>query len=103
MRQQYYVRPSDRGILAWDVDCLVEAARDLPRRRIPLDHIVELDAPCGGPGERLTWRAMVGHLRLILEADARAALENRSDILAVQFLADPDPDFVGRGPDDLPY
>ena len=68
-------------------------------------------------------RGMLEHLRLIDEADlsypiilsadgavmdgrhrvAKAAREGRSEIEAVQFDADPEPDHVGLGPDDLPY
>lgn len=34
---------------------------------------------------------------------AKAVLEGRTEIDAVQFPRDPDPDYVGRGPTDLPY
>jgi hypothetical protein len=34
---------------------------------------------------------------------AKAALQGRDWIEAVQFERDPEPDHVGRGPDDLPY
>ena len=33
----------------------------------------------------------------------KAALEGNDVIQAVQFEDDPAPDYVGRGPDDLPY
>ena len=123
MRKQYYFSPSSRGLLAWDVDRLVRLASALPRRRIPLSRIRELDEAWSGEGERPTWRAMLEHIRLIDEADlsfpiilsargavmdgmhrvARAAREGREDIEAVQFGEDPEPDYVGRGPDELPY
>ena len=123
MRKQYYFRASNRGLLAWDVDRLVELSKDLPRRRVPLNELRELDELWAGENEKPTWRAMLEHVRLINEADlshpiilsasgeimdgrhrlAKAALENRHDLLAVQFSQDPPPDHVGRGPDDLPY
>jgi hypothetical protein len=123
MRKQYFFRRSDRGLLAWDVDRLVELTKDLPRRAVPLTHIRELDAVWYGDEERQTWRAMVAHIRLIDAADlsypiilaangdvmdgmhrtAKALLEGRATIEAVQFAQDPEPDHVGRGPDDLPY
>ena len=123
MRKQYFFRKSERGILAWDVDRLVELSRDLPPRRIPISELRELDEAWVGGDETPTWRAMVEHMRLIAEADlaypiilaadgevmdgrhriAKADLEGRSDILAVQFPADPEPDYVGKEPDDLPY
>ena len=123
MRKQYYFRESERGLLAWDVDDLAELSRHLPRQRVPLTKIRELDQPCGGEGAHLTWREMAEHVKLINEADlsypiilsasgevmdgrhrvAKAAMEGRDAIEAVQFETDPPPDFVGREPDDLPY
>ena len=123
MRKQYYFRPSPRGLLAWDVDRLVELSRDFPRRQVPLAGLRELDEPWSGDDERQTWRAMIDHIRLINEADlsfpiilaangevmdgrhriAKAALEGRDTIAAVQFEIDPPPDHVGRRPEDLPY
>jgi hypothetical protein len=66
---------------------------------------------------------MVDHIRLIHVADmafpiilssqgaimdgrhrvAKALLEGRTEIEAVQFVTDPEPDYIGRGPEDLPY
>ena len=123
MRKQYYFRPSPQGLLAWDVDRLVALTRDFPRRRVPLAELRELDEPWSGDDEQQTWRAMIEHMRLIQEADlsfpiilaangdvmdgrhriAKAALEGRETIDAVQFTNDPPPDHVGRGPEDLPY
>ena len=120
MRKQYYFRPSPDGLLAWDVDRLVELSRELPRRMVPLAAIRELDEPWS---ETQTWRELVEHVKLIDEADlsypiilsadggvmdgrhrvAKAAREGRSELMAVQFVEDPVADHVGRGPDDLPY
>ena len=123
VRKQYYFRPSDHGLLAWDVDRLVRLSSHLPRKRVPLAEIRELDEAWSGDGELPTWRALLEHVRLIEEADlsfpiilsasgavmdgmhrvARAVLQGRHDIEAVQFDEDPAPDHVGRGPDELPY
>lgn len=123
MRKQYYFRPSSRGLLAWDVDRLVQLASHLPRKHIPLSEIRELDKDWFGEDERPTWRAMLEHMRLIEEADvsfpiilsasgavmdgmhrvAKAALRGRTAIEAVQFAEDPEPDHVGLGPNELPY
>ena len=123
MRKQYFFRPSADGLLAWDVDRLVALTKDFPREFIALDAVGELDKPLAGDGEKQTWRALLEHMRLIEEADlsypiilsatgevmdgrhrlAKAALRGDSRILAVRFLRDPEPDFIGRGPDDLPY
>jgi hypothetical protein len=123
MRKQYYFRQSNRGLLAWDVDRLVQLSSDLPRKRVPLTKIRELDEAWSGDEESPTWRAMVEHLKLIDAADlsfpiilslsgavmdgmhrvAKAARQGRIEIEAVQFEEDPEPDHVGRGSGDLPY
>ena len=123
MRKQYYFRPSPRGLLAWDVDRLVARTASLPRMRVPLSEIRELDEPWHGGLEGPTWRELVEHVRLMDEAElaypiilaadgcvmdgmhrvAKALREGRAAIEAVRFTEDPPPDHVGRGPDDLPY
>lgn len=123
MRKQYYFRPSSRGLLAWDVDRLVELSSTLPRKQISLGNIREFDEAWSGEDEPPTWRAMIEHMTLIDDADpsfpiilssngavmdgmhrvAKAAREGRKDIAAVQFDHDPEPDHIGLGPKDLPY
>jgi hypothetical protein len=123
MRKQYYFRPSASGLLAWDVDRLIELSRRLPRQTVPLAQIRELDEPWCGDDERPTWRAMLEHLRLIEAADLsypiilssegavmdgmhrvmKAAWQGLATIGAVRFECDPAPDHVGRGPQDLLY
>ena len=120
MRKQYYFRASPRGRLAWDVDRLVRLTRDFPRKHIPLHTIPELDQPWPSAP---TWRDVIAHLQLIEAADlthpiilsasgeimdgrhrvAKAVLLGLRDIDAVQFGEDPEPDYVGREPDELPY
>src|SRR5262245_55034717 len=39
VRKQYYFRESARGLLAWDVDRLVELTKSLPRKHVPLSAI----------------------------------------------------------------
>ena len=123
MRKQYYFRPSNRGLLAWDVDHLVQLSSNLPRKYVQLTEIRELDEAWFGEDEQATWRRMIEHIRLIEEADlsfpiilsagggvmdgmhrvAKAVLEGRQAVEAVQFPTDPMPDYVGRGPNELPY
>jgi len=123
MRTQYYFRQSERGLLAWDVDRLVKLSNGLPRKHVPLDSIRELDEEWSAGDQRPTWRAIVGHMQLIEEADlsfpiilsatgevmdgrhrvAKAALQGRKTIEAVQFASDPEPDYVGVPADELPY
>ena len=123
MRKQYYFRPSPAGLLAWDVDRLVELSRTLPVRAVPLEEIQELDHALFGADEAPTWRSFAAHCRLVHEAEVRypiiraadgavmdgmhrvskALLEGRDTVDAVQFETDPAPDYVGRRPDELPY
>jgi hypothetical protein len=123
MRKQYYFRPSARGLQAWDVDRLIALSRHLPLRQVIVEELGELDRPWSGDGETQTWRELLAHIRMIDEADlsfpiilaangevmdgrhriAKAALEGRATINAVQFDADPPPDYVGSEPEDLPY
>ena len=123
MRKQYYFRQSTRGILAWDIDRLASLSAGLPRKRVPLSQITELDEAWCGDDERQTWRSMLEHVKLIEAADlsfpiilsssgaimdgrhrvAKAALQGRKEVDAVQFDEDPEPDHVGLGPEQLPY
>ena len=123
MRKQYYFRPSPAGLLAWDVDRLVELTRTFAVRAVPLEEIRELDEARFGGDEAPTWRSFAAHCRLVQEAELRypiiraadgavmdgmhrvskALVEGRDTIDAVQFDRDPEPDHVVRGPDELPY
>jgi hypothetical protein len=123
MRKQYYFRPSERGLLAWDVDRLITLTTRFPRIHVPLTSIRDLDEPLSSDDDSPTWRATVEHVRLIEAADlsfaiilssdgrvmdgmhrvAKALLLGRATIEAVQFTDDPEPDYVGVHPDQLTY
>lgn len=125
MRKQYHFRRSDRGLLAWDVDRLIELAAGLTPIAVPLAALRELDEAFwfSHDGVRPTCREVALHAKLMNEADlrfpiilsgqgrvmdgmhrvCRALIEGRESILAVQFAEDPPPDSVGVGPDDLDY
>ena len=123
MRKQYFFRSSPGGLLAWDVDRLVDLSRDFPVHAVPLSEIRELDEPIFGDDERPTWRSLSAHMQLvdaaelrypiILAADGavmdgrhrivRALREGRTSIEAVRFSEDPAPDYVARRPEELPY
>lgn len=124
MRKQYYFRPGERGLMAWDVDRLVTLSKDLPRIDVPLAAIRELDAPFSSEeDDPLKWRDVIEHAKLIEAADlsfpiilssngsvmdgmhrvAKAVLLRRTTIEAVQFSDDPDPDYVDVHPSELPY
>ncbi len=125
MRKQYHLRPSERGLLAWDVDRLIELTVDLPRHEVPLSAIGEFDEEywSSSVGDRPTCRAVAEHARLIAATDlrhpiilsadgrvmdgmhrvAKGFLEGREVIEAVRFEIDPEPDYVGVNADALPY
>ena len=71
IRAQYYFRPSDDGLLAWDVRRLVELSRGLKARRVRLSGIRELDENhwYAYEGQIPTCRSIVEHAKLIDEAD----------------------------------
>ena len=129
MRKQYHFRSSEKGLLSWDVDRLIELSRDLPIKTISLDIINEFnDVYWYGLGEnngdeRPTCKNIAEHAKLIKETDlkfpiilsvdgrvmdgmhrvCKAYIEGMNTIEVVQFNNDPDPDFVGKYPGDLPY
>src|SRR5580658_3553502 len=125
MRTQYHFRKSPNGLCAWNVHRLIEQSRNLKTERVPLSAIRELDEPFWGNEniQQLTCREIAGHTRLILDCDlafpiilssdgrvmdgmhrvCKALLEGRGEVEAVRFVQDPEPDYIGVDPDDLPY
>ena len=125
VRKQYHFLPSDEGLMAWDVDRLIELSSGLSRSRVALSSIREIDEVYwfDGEDERPTCRRVLRHMRLIDEVDlshpiilgadgrvmdgmhrvAKALLQGAEEIEAVKFERDPEPDYVGRKPRDLPY
>ncbi len=125
MRKQYHPMPSEEGLRVWDVDRLVQLSAELPLRRVPLSEIWELDEVrwFDHDKEPRTCRAVLEHMRLVLESDTlfpillgcdgrvmdgmhrilKVALEGGSEVEAKQFVVDPEPDYVGVSLDDLPY
>ncbi len=125
MRKQYNFWPGEHGVDAWDIDHLIELSRDLPICDVPLDSITEVDSDYWfryGPVVP-TVRLIVEHMKLVNEVEvvhpvilgaegrvmdgmhriARAILEGRSTIKAVQFVIEPEPDYRNCSPEDLPY
>jgi hypothetical protein len=123
VRKQYYFRRSAQGLLAWDVDRLIELSANFTRKHVRITDLGELDRKWSGNEEGETWRGLIDHIRLIEAADlsfpiilaangevmdgrhriAKAALANRETIECVQFDEDPPPDHVGKRPEELPY
>ena len=69
VRRQYYFEPSNRGLLAWDVDRLVRLTENLPRKQVPFSNIPELDERWNSEDEPPTWRVLIEHMALIDDAD----------------------------------
>ena len=125
MRKQYHFWPGEDGLDAWDVDRLVELSKSLPVKQVPLESIDEIDSVYwfDDRHERPTVRRVVDHARLIEEVDlsypiilgsdgrvmdgmhriAKALLEGRATIDAVQFGTHLEPDYRNCRPEDLPY
>ena len=124
MRKQYHVWPGQHGLDAWDVDRLIMLSRDLVPEEVPLAEIGEIDSVYWFTADtEPTVRAVVDHVRLILEVDpsypiilgpdgrvmdgmhriARALLDGRTSLTAVRLPVLPDPDFRDCRPDELPY
>jgi len=125
VRKQYHFWPSERGLLAWDVERLIALSGDLPRIHVGIDSIRELDEVYwfDADRERPSCRRVLDHIRLIEEADlvhpiilgadgrvmdgmhrvAKAFLRGQASIEAVRFARDPEPDYVDCRPSELPY
>jgi len=125
MREQYHFRPTERGVLIWDVGRLVELTKDFPRIEASLSDIRELDESFwfDAKPDRPTCRRIALHAKLIDETDldhpiilsqdgrvmdgmhrvCKALIEGIETIQAVRFELDPEPDYIDVSPDDLPY
>jgi hypothetical protein len=125
MRPQYHFRDSPQGLRAWSVRRLIELSRGLIPEQVPLTIIRELDEPFwnGGKEHPLICGEIAEHARLISESDLSFPIILSSDgrvmdgmhrvckalnlgmetIAAVRFTHDPDPDYIGVHPNDLPY
>jgi hypothetical protein len=124
VRKQYHFWPGEDGLDAWDVDRLVQLSKGLPVKQVALESIEEIDSVYWfDEVNRPTVRNVVDHARLIEEVDlsypiilgfdgrvmdgmhriAKALLERRTTISAVQFEIHPQPDYRNCRPEDLPY
>ena len=124
MRKQYHFWPGETDYDAWDVDRLVELAKDLPVEEVEVASITEVDSVYWfDETHPPTVRSVIEHTRLIEEVDpsypiilsstgrvmdgmhrvARAVLRGEPTIPAVLFEVDPEPDYRNCRPEDLPY
>lgn len=125
IRAQYYFRQSDQGLLAWDVRRLVGLASALPVKQVQISDIAEMDEThwYEHEGDSPTCRSLLEHMQLIDEVDlsypiildrdgrvmdgmhrvCRAFREGKDSVQATRFATNPEPDFIGCDPEDLPY
>ena len=125
IRSQYHLRPSKEGLLAWNIRRLIALSAGLQVKPIALSRIDEVDENYwyAFEGQLPTCRSILEHFRLIeetdpgypiiLDADGRlmdgmhrvckAICRGDMHIPAVQFAETPEPDYVGRRPEDFPY
>ena len=125
IRPQYHFRKTARGLLAWDVRRLIRLSADSPIHQVPVASLAELSEShwYGHGAVNPTCQSIVEHCSLILAADlshpiildstgrvmdgmhrvCKALMENLSHVAAVQFLVDPEPDYINREPESLPY
>jgi hypothetical protein len=113
--KQFHNRTTKEGKLVWDVARLIRLAQDLPTKTVLLACIREFEEVYWFDDQyRPTCRAVVSHMQriqganlsspIILSADgrvmdgmhrvAKAWLLGLTDIQAVQFLQDPEPDQI---------
>lgn len=126
MRKQYHFWPGEHGGLdAWDVDRLIELSAELPIREVTVSGIPDVDTVYWFDDELElpTVRKVVEHFRLVQQVDlsypivlgedgrvmdgmhriARALLDGRATLPAVQFETHPEPDYRNVRPNELPY
>jgi hypothetical protein len=110
--------------LVWDVERLVALSDGLPVIKVPLGEIRELDQDYWFEhGQAASCRNVAKHAQLIFDADlsfpiilspdghvmdgmhrvAKAHLQGLSEIDAVRLKENPEPDYVNRSPEGLPY
>jgi hypothetical protein len=111
--KQFHNRTTKEGKLVWDVARLIRLAQDLPTKTVPLACIREFEEVYWFDDQyRPTCRAVVSHMQRIQEANlsspiilsadgrvmdgmhrvAKACLLGLTEIQAVQFPHDPEPD-----------
>jgi hypothetical protein len=108
-------RVTAAGRLVWFVERLWYLARVLPVQQVPIDQIAEFDQNCWfGPASPPTCRTVAQHARRIFDADlrypiilsaegylmdgghriAKAHLLQMHTVSTMQFVVDPEPDYI---------
>lgn len=123
MRKQYHFRQKGEDTYIWDVHKLVELSQNLAVKEVNLSEIKELNEAYWYPNQQSTTQDLIDHFILIQEADlsypiilcsegrimdgmhrvAKAKMLGQETIKALQFIVDPEPDFINVHEDDLEY
>ena len=113
MKKETHSHPTPKGRAIWYTERLWALARGLPVKRVPIDQIKEFDLNCWFGDEPPTCRQVAQHAKKISEADlsfpvilssggrlmdgghriAKAWIAGETEVLALQFELDPEPDF----------
>ena len=125
IRPQYHFRLTEVGLDAWNVERLITLSRDLPVQLVDPRRFKELreDHWYAHTTTMPTPKSILEHVQLIQACDVsypvildaqgrvmdgmhricRAILDELHEIPAVQFIDDPEPDYVNCNPTELPY
>jgi len=125
LRKQYHFRTIGAKLYAWDIHRLIRLSKPLTPLSVRVDDIPELDENWWyeTSADVPTPRALAAHMALVQQADlafpillcadgrlmdgmhrlVKALLERREHIQAIRFPVTPEPDYMNRSADDLPY
>ena len=125
IRPQYHFRRTEEGLCAWNVRRLIELSKNLPVNMVSASSFSELDEDHWYSHGTVspTCRSILEHLKLIEDCDlahpvildengrvmdgmhriCKAVMQGIERIPAVQFVADPKPDYIDCDPEELPY
>lgn len=125
MRKQYHLRKSENGFDAWDVDRLIDASKTFQIFEKPIKEITEVDENFWYQSQDSipTCKSIIEHYRLIegcsldfpvildykgklmdgMHRVAKALLQNKNTIKAVQFKVFLEPDYKNIQEYELSY
>ncbi|WP_202741918.1 hypothetical protein [Acinetobacter calcoaceticus] len=123
MRKQYHFRKIENDTYIWDIDNLVALTKDFKVKEILLSEIKELNEPYWYPDSHPTTQDIINHMLLIQEADlsypiiicsqgrimdgmhrvGKAKILGKVKICTVQFVEDPQPDYINVDENALNY
>lgn len=124
MRKQYYLKPTEKGFNAWDVDRLIEITQNFEVMMVNVIQLLEINKFHCYQGDIFpTVKSIFDHMKLVNEASldypiiisaegkimdgmhrvGKAYILNNEFIKAVKFKITPQPDYYDVFPDELSY